>query len=172
MSLYSACIRCIVIIIIFVLNQWNGFFINKSRVFHFIFSVYCPFFGCIVFTNPVSHNAGKAVYISESGLYSLVLKSRLPAAKSFRKWVKTEFPRVKKVWKAWGLVQKEEDKIWKQVGIKLDADKKERFCVKDVYDILEFKNTNQTLLDRVKQAYKSDLRSLVVAGKVPANPVS
>ena len=86
--------------------------------------------------------------------------------------MKSEFPRVKEVWKAWDLVQKEEDKIWKQVGIKLDADKKERFCVKDVYDILEFKNTNQTLLDRVKQAYKSDLRSLVVAGKVPANPVS
>ena len=86
--------------------------------------------------------------------------------------MKSEFPRVKEVWKASGLVQKEEDKIWKQVGIKLDPDKKERFCVKDVHDILEFKNTNQTLLDMVKQAYKSDLRSLVVAGKVPANPVS
>ena len=41
---YPACVRCILIIIISVLNQWNGFFLNKSRVIHaFIFSVHFPF---------------------------------------------------------------------------------------------------------------------------------
>ena len=30
------------------------------------------------------HEQGKAVYISESGLYSLIFKSKLPAAKSFK----------------------------------------------------------------------------------------
>ena len=35
--------RCIAIIIIFVLNQLNGFTINKSKVIYFIFSVYFLF---------------------------------------------------------------------------------------------------------------------------------
>ena len=34
-----------------------------------------------------NYHEGKAVYISESGLYGLILKNRLPAAKSFKKWV-------------------------------------------------------------------------------------
>ena len=32
-----------VIIIIFILNKWNGFFINKSRIIHLIFSEHFPF---------------------------------------------------------------------------------------------------------------------------------
>ena len=38
----------------------------------------------------VTCNEGKVVYISESGLYSLILKSWLPAEKSFKKWVTSE----------------------------------------------------------------------------------
>ena len=44
-----------------------------------------------VITNSViTYSKGKAVYISESGLYSLIFKSKLPAAKTFKKWVKSE----------------------------------------------------------------------------------
>ena len=42
--------------------------------------------------SPSTHNEGKAIYISESGLYDLILQSRLPAAKSFKKWVTSEIP--------------------------------------------------------------------------------
>ena len=44
-----------------------------------------------VITNSViTYNEGKAVHISESGLYSLIFKSKLPAAKTSKKWVKSE----------------------------------------------------------------------------------
>ena len=43
---YPACIWCTVIIIIFVSNQCNGFFINKPRIIHFIFSDHFLFSGC------------------------------------------------------------------------------------------------------------------------------
>ena len=32
----------------------------------------------------------KAVYVSESDLHSLILRSKLPAAKAFKKWVTSE----------------------------------------------------------------------------------
>ncbi len=45
--------------------------------------------GCenLTLTNP---NEGAAVYISESGLYALIMRSKLPAAKLFKRWVLKE----------------------------------------------------------------------------------
>lgn len=42
---------------------------------------------------PYSQNGktvGKLTFINESGLYSLVLSSKLPSAKRFKKWVTSE----------------------------------------------------------------------------------
>ena len=68
------------------------------------------------------------------------------------------------------------NKIWKldvkQVDIKLGANKREWFCSKDVCEILRLKDPKDALLTKVKQAYKADLNSMVVAEKVPANLVS
>ena len=40
-----------------------------------------------------------------------------------------------------------------------------------MYEILGFKDPRDTLLTKVKQAYKADLKSLELAGPAPANPV-
>ena len=36
-----------------------------------------------------NYHEGKAIYINESGVYDLVLRSKLPSAKAFKRW-KTE----------------------------------------------------------------------------------
>jgi prophage antirepressor-like protein len=46
---------------------------------------------------PLTYNEGKAVYISETGLYSLILSSQAPFAKEFKKLVcKTILPSIRK----------------------------------------------------------------------------
>ena len=49
-------------------------------------------------TDPLTnHNEGAAVYISESGLYSLIMRSKLPHAKAFQRWVLKEvLPSIRK----------------------------------------------------------------------------
>jgi prophage antirepressor-like protein len=43
-------------------------------------------------------NELKTTYINESGLYSLILSSKLPAAKAFKKWVTSELlPRIRQI---------------------------------------------------------------------------
>lgn len=44
-----------------------------------------------------TYNEGKAVYITESGVYDLVLKSKLPSAKAFKRWITKEvLPSIRK----------------------------------------------------------------------------
>ena len=38
-------------------------------------------------TDPLKGNDGNSLYLSESGLYSLVLRSKLKSAKAFKRWV-------------------------------------------------------------------------------------
>ena len=38
-------------------------------------------------TDPLKGNEGNSLYLSESGLYSLVLRSKLESAKEFKRWV-------------------------------------------------------------------------------------
>ena len=46
---------------------------------------------------PTNHYEGAAVYISESGLYSLIMRSKLPYAKAFQRWVlKDVLPNIRK----------------------------------------------------------------------------
>lgn len=40
--------------------------------------------------HPLGHNDAITTYISESGLYALILRSRLPCAKAFQRWVTSE----------------------------------------------------------------------------------
>ena len=45
----------------------------------------------------VSYHDGKAIWINESGLYSLILRSNKPAARTFKKWVTAEvLPTIRK----------------------------------------------------------------------------
>ena len=44
-------------------------------------------FGGCENTTPTNPNEGATVYISESGLYVLIMRSKLPAAKLFKRWV-------------------------------------------------------------------------------------
>ena len=127
-----------------------------------------------------NYHEGKAVYISESGLYILVLRSKLRAAKSFKKWVTDTLMLGLKEQKERMVTNSSERSTTnrarkfdgKEVNIKLDADRKEWFCGKDVCKILGFKNVSQTLLDRVKQAYKTGLKSLNIPQTFCANSVS
>ena len=68
------------------------------------------------------------------------------------------------------------DRTWKfdrkEVDIKLDADRKEWFCGKMYARSWGSKNVNQILLDRVKQAYKTGLKSLNLPQTSCANFVS
>ena len=91
---------------------------------------------------------------SESGLYSLTFKSRLPAAKQFKKWVTSELPLLKEKWKSQELVvAKNEDtqEVWKfdekDVDIVVDKDKKEWFKSKDVCEILGYENPKRALYE-------------------------
>ena len=48
-------------------------------------------------TDPLKGNEGNSVYINESGLYSLVLRSKLESAKEFKRWVMSEvLPSIRK----------------------------------------------------------------------------
>ena len=60
----------------------------------------------------------------------------------------------------------------KVVNIKTDSIGKEWFCSKDACKILGFKNINQTLLNRVRKAYKTDLKSLIDTRTSCATPLS
>ena len=42
------------------------------------------------YETPMIRNEKHAIYINESGLYSLILRSKLPAAKAFTRWVTSE----------------------------------------------------------------------------------
>ena len=53
----------------------------------------------MVSNSVITYKEGKTVYVSESGLYNLTVRSKLPAAKSFKKWVTSEMPKVKEMWK-------------------------------------------------------------------------
>ena len=58
-----------------------------------------------------------------------------------------------------------------KVDIKLDPNRKEWFCGKDVCEVLGFRDSKDALLTKVRHAYKTALKSLDMAGKTPANPV-
>ena len=48
-------------------------------------------------TDPLKGNDGNSLYLSESGLYSLVLRSKLESAKTFKRWVtKDVLPSIRK----------------------------------------------------------------------------
>ena len=62
-------------------------------------------------TNP---NEGASIYISESGLYSLVMSSKLPCAKVFKRWVLKEvLPSIRRTgsYSAQPSLEEEEDEI-------------------------------------------------------------
>ena len=40
--------------------------------------------------NPLKRNEGDTIYINESGLYSLILRSKLESARAFKRWVTKE----------------------------------------------------------------------------------
>ena len=40
--------------------------------------------------NPEDHNEGKAIYVNEPGFYSIVLGSKKPECKAFKRWVTHE----------------------------------------------------------------------------------
>ena len=60
----------------------------------------------------------------------------------------------------------------KEVKIKVDKDGKERFCGWEVCKILEFRGIKLTPLRQVKQAYKTDLKSLELTWYDHENPLS
>ena len=48
-------------------------------------------------TDPLKGNEGNSLYLSESGLYSLVLRSKLESAKEFKRWVTSQvLPSIRK----------------------------------------------------------------------------
>ena len=48
-------------------------------------------------TDPLKGNEGNSLYLSESGLYSLILRSKLESAKEFKRWVTSEvLPSIRK----------------------------------------------------------------------------
>ena len=48
-------------------------------------------------TDPLKRNEGNSLYLSESGLYSLVLRSKLESAKEFKRWVTSQvLPSIRK----------------------------------------------------------------------------
>ena len=121
-------------------------------------------------------SADTAARRSDVGLYSLIFKSRLPAAKQLKKWVTSELPLLKEKWKSQELVvAKNEDtqKVWKfdekDVDIVVDKDKKEWFKSKDVCEILGYENPKRALYEEVKQAYKVPIKMVLNSG---TNPVS
>ena len=51
-------------------------------------------------TVPLKGNEGNSLYLSESGLYSLVLRSKLESAKAFKQWItKDVLPSIRKTGK-------------------------------------------------------------------------
>ena len=48
-------------------------------------------------TGPLKRNEGNTIYINESGLYSLILHSKLESARAFKRWVtKNVLPSIRK----------------------------------------------------------------------------
>ena len=41
-------------------------------------------------TGPLKKNEGNTIYINESGLYSLILRSKLESARAFKRWVTSQ----------------------------------------------------------------------------------
>ncbi len=65
-------------------------------------------------TDSLAYKTGLACYINEAGLYSLMLSSKLPSAKAFRKWVTKEvLPSIRKecVYKLEQSIKEYEDKL-------------------------------------------------------------
>ena len=51
-------------------------------------------------TDPLKRNEGNTIYINESGLYCLILRSKLEAARVFKRWVTKEvLPSIRKMGK-------------------------------------------------------------------------
>ena len=51
-------------------------------------------------TDPLKRNEGNTIYINESGLYSLILRSKLESARAFKRWVTKEvLPSIRKTGK-------------------------------------------------------------------------
>ncbi len=66
-------------------------------------------------TDSLAYKTGLACYINEAGLYSLILSSKLPSAKAFRKWVTKEvLPSIRKecVYKLEQSIKEYEDINW------------------------------------------------------------
>ena len=60
----------------------------------------------------------------------------------------------------------------KEVDIKLDADRKEWFCDRDVCEILGHENVKKALYEQVKQSRKSKLKDIKVVLSEGTTPLS
>ena len=59
----------------------------------------------------------------------------------------------------------------KEVDIKLDTDRKEWFCDRDVCEILSHENLKKALYEQVKQSCKSKLKDIKVAPSEGTTPL-
>ena len=66
--------------------------------------------------------------------------------------------------------------MWKfdrrEVDIKLDADRKEWFCNKEVREILGHENVKKALYVQLKQAYKFKMKDIKVVSSEGTTPLS
>ena len=90
------------------------------------------------------------IAINESGLYSLILSSKLPRAKEFKKWVTSEvLPTIRK----YGMYAKDEilnnPDFLLAVAEKLRQEKQEKLMLK--YEVKSLKDTNKQLKKNTKQ---------------------
>jgi len=70
-----------------------------------------------LFDRPLDHNAKNAIYINESGLYCLIMRSEKPEAKAFKKWVTGEvLPSIRKTgtYRILDLPQQQQLKIYSE----------------------------------------------------------
>lgn len=65
----------------------------------------------VVAYSPNGNTVGKLVFINESGLYSLILSSKLPSAKKFKRWITAEvLPAIRKTG-SYSMAMTDEEKI-------------------------------------------------------------
>ena len=70
-------------------------------------------------TSPMSYQERETIYINESGLYSLILRSKKPEAKVFKRWVTSEvLPSIRKT----GEYKVKKDWIGNQISIMNESD--------------------------------------------------
>ncbi len=119
---------------------------------------------CDSHTTSLSHNEGLACYVNEEGLYTLILSSKLPSAKLFRKWVtKDVLPAIRKegIYKLEQTIKEYEEKLvesTKALAVKDEAlaSKDEALASKD--EALASKD--EALASKDKVIAKNELVSL------------